>query len=78
VLLFRLGKDQDVVQVDHHNTFCYEVSEDVVHYSLEGSWAVGHSKEHYQRFKQASIGPEGHLPLVSGLNIDVVKTPTNI
>ena len=51
MLLFHLGKDQDVIQVDYHNAFCYEVLEDVIHHGLEGSWAVGHSKKHYQRFK---------------------------
>jgi len=45
---------------------------------LEGSRAVSHAKEHYQGFKQASIGPEGCLPLVSGLDADVVETPTNV
>ena len=30
------SKDQDVVQIDHHNAFCYEVSKDVVHHGLEG------------------------------------------
>jgi len=78
MLLFCPSKDQDVVQVDHHDTFCYEVPEDVVHYGLEGGGAVGHAKEHYQRFKQASIGPESCLPLISGLDADVVETPTNI
>ena len=78
MLLFRPSKDQDVVQVDHHDTFRYEVPEDVVHYGLEGGGAVGHAKEHYQGFKQASVGPEGCLPLVSGLDTDVVETPTDI
>ena len=78
MLLFCPSKDQDVVQVDHHNTFCYEVLEDVVHYSLEGGGAVGHAKEHYQRFEQASIGLESYLPLISRLDADVVETPTNI
>jgi len=45
---------------------------------LEGGWAVSHAKEHYQEFEQASIGPKGCLPLVSGFDADVVETPTNI
>jgi len=77
VLLFHSSKDQDVVQVDHHDTFCYEVLEDVVHHGLEGGGAIGHAKEHYQRFKQASIGPESCLSLISGLDADVVETPTS-
>ena len=78
MLFLRLGEDQDVVQVDHHNTFHYEVLEDVVHHGLEGGWTVSHSKEHYQGFEQASIGSEGHLPLVSGLNANIVETPIDI
>jgi len=27
------------------------VTEDIVHYGLEGGWAVGHSKKHYQGFE---------------------------
>jgi len=66
------------VQIHHHNAFYYKISEDVVHHGLEGGRTVGHPKEHYQGFEHASIGPEGHLPLVSGLNADVVETPADI
>jgi len=45
---------------------------------LEGGQTVSHSKEHYQEFEQASIGLEGRLSLVSGLNANVVETPTDI
>jgi len=45
---------------------------------LEGGWAVSHTKEHYQGFKQTLIGLEGCLPLVSKLDTDVVETPTNV
>ena len=51
MLFLRLGEDQDVVQIDHHNTFRYEVPEDVIHHGLEGDRTVSHSKEHYQGFK---------------------------
>ena len=78
MLFLCLGEDQDVIQIDHHNAFCYEVSEDVVHYGLEGSQTVGHPKEHYQGFEQTSIGLEGCLLLVSGLNADVIETPTDV
>ena len=70
-----LGEDQNVVQIDHHNTLRYEVPEDVVHHGLEGGRTVSHSKERYQGLEQTSIGPEGCLPLVSGLNADVVRGP---
>jgi len=45
---------------------------------LEGGRAVSHAKEYYQGFEQASIGPEGCLPLVSRLDADIVETPTNV
>jgi len=45
---------------------------------LKSGRAVGYPKKHYQGFKQASVGLEGHLLLVSGLNIDIVKTPIDI
>jgi len=75
MLFLHLGKDQDVVQIDHYNAFCYEVSEDVIYHGLKDGRAVGHSKEHYQGFEQASIGSEGCLPLISGLNADVIEIP---
>jgi len=78
MLFLHLSKDQDVVQIDHHNAFCYEVSENVIHHGLEGGRTVGHPKEHYQGFEQALIGLEGCLPLVSGLNANVVEIPTDI
>jgi len=40
---------------------------------LEGSGAVGHSKEHHERFKETAIGVEGHLPFISGLDVHIVK-----
>jgi len=51
MLFLHLGEDQDVVQVDHHNTFCYEVPEDIIHYGLEDGQTVSYSKEHYQEFE---------------------------
>ena len=71
MLLFHPGKDQNVIQIDHHDAFCYEVLEDVVHHGLEGGQAVSHAKEHYQGFEQASIGLEvsqtsfGHISINS-------------
>ena len=73
-----LGEDQNVVQIDHHDTLRYEVLEDVVHHGLEGGRTVGHFKEHYQGFEQTLIGPEGCLSLIPGLNVDVVETPADI
>jgi len=78
VLLFRLRKDQDVVQVHYNNPFRYDGSEDVIHHSLEGSGAVGHSEEHYEGFKEALVGAEGCLPLISGLDAYIIETLADI
>ena len=51
MFLFRLRKDQDVIQVHHYDPFSYESSKDVVHHSLESGGTVGHSKEHHERLK---------------------------
>ena len=78
MLLLHLRKDQDVVQVHYDNPFCYDGSKNVIHHSLEGSRAVGHSKEHYKGFEEAPVGAEGCLPLISGLDAYIIETPVDI
>ena len=48
MLFLCLDKDQNVIQIDYHNAFRYEILEDIVHHGLEGGWAVSHSEEHHQ------------------------------
>ena len=76
--LFHLHKDQNVVQVYHYNSFGYESSEDVIHYSLEGSRTVGHSEEHYKRLEETTVGVKGCFPFISGLDTYVIETPLDI
>ena len=57
-------EDEDVVQVHHHYSFCNEFLEDVVHHGLEGGRAVGEAEEHYQRFKESTVGAEGGFPFM--------------
>jgi len=45
---------------------------------LEGSGAVSHSKEHHEGFKEAAIGIEGCLPLISGLDVHIVEPPPDV
>jgi len=73
VFLFCPHKDQNIVQVHYYDPFGYESSENVVYHSLEGSGAVGHSKEHHERFKEATIGMEGRLLFISRLNVHIVE-----
>jgi len=78
MLLFRLRKDQDIVQVHYDNPFHYDGSEDVIHHSLEGSGAVGHSEEHYEGFKEALVGAKGCFPLISRLDTYIIETLVDI
>jgi len=71
-------KDQNVVQVHYHNPFGYEGPEDVVHHSLEGGGTVGHSKEHYKGFEEATIGTESCLPFISRLDTYIIETLLDI
>jgi len=78
MLLFRLCKDQNVVQVHYDNPFRYDGSEDVIHYSLEGGRAVGHPKKHYEEFKEATVGAKGCFPFISRLDVYIIETPADI
>jgi len=78
MLFLRLCEDQNVVQVHYHDPFGYKGPEDVVHHSLEGGGTVGHSKEHYEGFKEATIGTESCLPFVSGLDSYIIETPSDV
>jgi len=78
MLLFCFHKDQNIIQVHYNDLFCYDGSEDVVHHSLEGSRATGHSEKHYKGFKEATVGVEGHLPFVSRLDAYIIETPADI
>jgi len=40
---------------------------------LEGSRAVGHSKEHHKGFKEAAISVKDRLPFISGLDVHIVE-----
>jgi len=45
---------------------------------LEGSGAVGHSKEHHKGFKETAISAEGRLLFISGLDAHIVEPPLDI
>jgi len=78
VLFKGLCEDEDVVQIDHDHAFRDEVLEDVVHHRLEGGGTVREAKEHDEGFVQAAVGPEGGLPFVSFLYLDVVEAPSDV
>jgi len=45
---------------------------------LEGSRAIGHSKEHYEGFEEAAVGVEGRFPFISGLDTYIIEAPADI
>ena len=55
-----------------------EGSEDVVHYSLEGSGTVGHSKEHHERFEETAVGVEGCFLFISRLDAYIIETLADV
>ena len=78
VLLLIGGEDEDVIEIDRNLSFCNEISEDIVHYILEGGRGVGEPEKHDPRFVQASIGHKRGFPFVSCFDPDVVVTPTDV
>jgi len=78
MLLLRLHKDQDVVQVYYYDPFSYDSSEDVVHYGLKSNGTIGHSEKHYEQFEQATVGTESRLPFISGLDAYIIEAPMDI
>ena len=73
-----LGVNQDVVHVYADNTLVDHIPEDLIHHCLKCCRRVGQAEKHHQRFKQASVGLERSLSLISLLNPYVVVAPTDI
>lgn len=74
VLFQCLGEDQDVVQVYYHNTFCYKVLKDVVHYSLESGEVVCYTKEYHQRFEKTMFMWKAAFHSLPGLIQTLLKS----
>jgi hypothetical protein len=72
------GEDKEVIHVDDEPSFSDHVLEGVIHESLEGRGGVGKSEEYYRGFKEAFVGDEGGLPLVSVFDLDIVVSPSNV
>ncbi|KAG5714964.1 hypothetical protein E4T56_gene5390 [Termitomyces sp. T112] len=78
MLLQGLCVDEDIVKIYTNNTFSNQVTENVIHLSLEGGWAVGATKEHHQRFKESAIGLECCLPLITFFDVHIVVIPMDV
>ena len=73
-----LSKDEDVIEVHAHHSFCNEIMEDVIHHGLECSWAISKAKEQDQQFEEPSICLECCLLLISFLDMHIVIAPADI
>ena len=71
VLHLILGEDEDVIQVRQAGDIqaVMEYSIDVL---LEHCWGIDEPKWHYVVLKVAVAHPEGHLPLITLLDLDQV------
>jgi len=58
--------------------FYLHKDQNVVHYSLEGSGTVGHSKEHHEKFEEAAVSAKGRFPFISRLNAYIIEAPADI
>ena len=66
--------DEDIIKVDCDFTLDNEISEDIIHQSLEYNWTVIESKIHNTEFEESAIGDESGFLFVSFFNLDVIVT----
>lgn len=78
MFFYSSGENQYVVQVYHHYSLYYQIMEYIIYHCLKDGRAVGHIEKHYQRLKKALIHLESGLPLISRLDIHIVKAPGDI
>src|SRR6266481_4706719 len=77
-LLESLREDQDVIHVDADDPISNQLCKDIIHHCLECGRTVCQAKEHHQGLKQATVGAECSLPLISFMDSDIVVAPLNI
>ena len=58
--------------VDDEPSLSDHISEGVIHESLEHGRGVTEAKEHDSRFKESFVGDEGHFPLMTILDADII------
>jgi hypothetical protein len=72
------GENQEIVHVNDKPSFSDEVTERVVHETLEGGRGVGETKEHDSGFEEAFVSVKCSFPLVAIFDPNIVVTPLNI
>ena len=72
------GPDENIIKIDCNLVFSDEICKDVIHQSLECSWAVTEPKVHNTGFKESTINDKGSFPFVTFLNPDVVVASSDI
>jgi hypothetical protein len=69
---------EDVIHVDRQPVLSEFFPEECIHHGLEGGWQVGHPEEHHLWFKEAMVGDECCLPLVSVVYPHVIISPADV
>ena len=69
-----LGKDENVIQVYNHDSFCYEVTKYIIYHSSECSRTVYYAEKHYKRFKKTMVSIKDSFSLITRLDTDIVES----
>ena len=76
---FRVRRgDEEVIHVDNQPSFSDHVLEQVIHELLECSRGIAKAEEHDCRFKESFVHDEGHFPLVTIFDADIIVPPSNV
>ena len=70
--------DEEVIHIDNKPSFSNHVLEQVIYELLECSRGITEVEEHDHWFEESFMGNEGHLPLVTVLDADIVVSPAKI
>jgi len=78
IVVYFFGEDKDVVHVDDDPSFAGFKYEEIIHHRLKGGRRVAESEKHYSGFEESFVGFEGHFPLISVFDTDIVVSPSDI
>ena len=67
--------DEEVIHVNDELSFSNHIPERVWHELLKSGEGIGHAEEHDSWFIESSVGDEGHFPLVTFLDTNIVVPP---